>query len=196
MDAGGGGLLATGGTGGTGATGLTGATGETGATGQTANTGATGAQGQTGSTGETGATGLTGGTGGTGATGSTGETGSTGQTGTGIQTISKSITVENPTASEDIWWFFTDRALTVQAVEGILKGSATPTVTVTIRHDPDRNATGNAAVSAQAVTSTTTGDDVTLSDATIPADSHVWLETTAQGGTVAELGLHLRYTED
>ncbi|GAG28331.1 unnamed protein product, partial [marine sediment metagenome] len=46
-------------------------------------------------------------------------------------------------------------------------------------------------------TSTTGGSDVTsFDDATIPADSFIWLETTAKSGTVSELHVTVVYTVD
>lgn len=108
------------------------------------------------------------------------------------------ITVEDPTSSEDLTIFFTNRAITVTEMRAVLVGSATPSVTWTIRHGTDRNATGAEVVtSGTATTSTTTGSDVTsLNDATIVADSFVWLETTAQSGTVTEIHISIVYTED
>lgn len=110
----------------------------------------------------------------------------------------KSITVENPTASEDIKIFFTNRAITITEMRAVLIGSATPTVTWTIRHATDRSATGAEVVTGgTTTTNVTTGDDVTtFDDETIVADSHVWLETTAQGGTVPELSITIIYDED
>ena len=78
-------------------------------------------------------------------------------------------------------------------------GSATPSVTWTIRHHAtDRSNAGNEVVTGgTTTTSTTSGDDVTsFNDATIPADSFVWLETTAQSGTVDELSVSMIYTID
>lgn len=108
------------------------------------------------------------------------------------------ITVEDPTATEDISVFFTSRAITVQEMRAVLLGSATPSVTWTIRHSTDRSAAGNEVVTGgTTTTSTTTGSDVTVfNDATIPADSFVWLETTAQSGTVDELNVCVIYSED
>jgi hypothetical protein len=106
--------------------------------------------------------------------------------------------VESPTNSEDIDIWFTNIPVTVVAVEGVINGgAATPTVTVSILHNTDRSAAGNQAVNAQAVTSITTGDSLTLGgDVTIPVNSFVWLETTAQGGTTPIISLTVRYTED
>ena len=74
-----------------------------------------------------------------------------------------------------------------------------PSVTWTVRHHAtDRNNAGIEVVTAgTTTTSTTAGSDVTaFNDATIPADSFVWLETTAKSGTVTEIHITIIYTED
>jgi len=78
-------------------------------------------------------------------------------------------------------------------MRAVLIGSSTPSVTWTIRHGSDRSAAGNQVVTGgTTTTSTTTGSDVTsFNDATIPADSFIWIETTAQSGTVTELSVTL-----
>ena len=110
----------------------------------------------------------------------------------------KSLTVESPTSTEDTSMFFTDEAITVTKMAAVLRGSSTPSVTWTIRHSTDRSATGNEVVTSGTITtSTTTGSVVTsFNDATIPANSYVWLETTAQSGTVDEINLTIKYTTD
>jgi hypothetical protein len=110
---------------------------------------------------------------------------------------SKSITIENPTSSEDISMFFTNKAITITEIRAVVIGT-TPSVTWTIRHNAtDRSAVGNEVVtSGTTTTSTTSGSDVTsFNDATIPADSFVWMETTAQTGTVTELHITIIYRE-
>lgn len=112
---------------------------------------------------------------------------------------SKAITVESPTSSEDLTMFFTDDAITVTQMNAVLaNGSATPSVTWTIRHSTDRSLTGNEVVtSGTTTTSVSTGSEVTaFNDATIPAGSWVWLETTAKSGTVPELSITVEYTVD
>ncbi len=111
----------------------------------------------------------------------------------------KAITVESPTSSEDLTMFFTDVAITVTQLTGVLAvGSATPSVTYTIRHDPDRSASGNEVVTGgEVLTNISTGvQTTTFNDATIPANSFVWLETTAQSGTVPELHVSIKFTRD
>lgn len=113
-------------------------------------------------------------------------------------TLSKAITVKSPTNAEDISMFFSDPAITVTKMVAVLVGSSTPSVTWTVRHSTDRNATGNEVVTGgTTTTSTTTGSVVTsFNDATIPATSFVWLETTAKSGTVTELHLTIFYRQD
>lgn len=111
----------------------------------------------------------------------------------------KSITIESPTNAEDLSIFFTNRAITITEMRAVLVGSASPSVTWTIRHSAtDRSATGNAVVTGgTTTTSVTSGSDVTsFNDATIPADSFVWLETTAKSGTVGQLHVTIVYTID
>lgn len=111
--------------------------------------------------------------------------------------LCKSITVESPTATEDISIYFTNVAITILEMRAVVRGSS-PSVTWTIRHATDRSAAGAQVVTGGTVTtSQTTGSDVTtFNDATIPADSFIWLETTAQSGTVDELAVTLFHNED
>jgi len=109
----------------------------------------------------------------------------------------KTVTVESPTNAEDIGLWFTDVAITVVQMNAVCVGSS-PSVTWTVRHSPDRSAAGNEVkTSGTTTTSTTTGSEVTsFNDATIPADSNVWLETTAKSGTVTSFTLTIKYTID
>lgn len=113
-------------------------------------------------------------------------------------TLSKAITIKSPTNAEDISVFFSDPAITVTKMVAVLVGSSTPSVTWTVRHSTDRSATGNEVVTGgTTTTSTTTGSVVTsFNDATVPATSFVWFETTAKSGTVTELHLTIFYRQD
>jgi hypothetical protein len=109
----------------------------------------------------------------------------------------KSITVESPSASEDISWFFTNKAITITEIRAVIYGSPTPTVTWTVKFATLRTAAGTEVITGgTTTTSTGAGDDITtFNDATIPADNHVWLETTASS-QCDWLALTLFYTED
>ena len=110
--------------------------------------------------------------------------------------LNKTLTLEVPTASEDITIFRTNVDITVQEVIAVSTGSS-PSTTYVLRHDTDRSATGTLVTASAATTSITTGDIATLSDATIPADSWVWFESSAaNANTGVVLSVSIRYTED
>lgn len=91
--------------------------------------------------------------------------------------------------------FYTDRALTVEAIYGVLIGSDTPSVDVNLRHSTDRSATGNTVFASDVTitsTSTATSASSGFDDHTIPAGSWVWLDITAVSGTVDFLTVELR----
>jgi hypothetical protein len=110
---------------------------------------------------------------------------------------SKSILIEDPTPVEDLSCFFTDVAITITKIRAVVTG-ATPSLTWTLRHGTDRDAIGSEVVTGgTTTTSKTTGSEITVfNDATIVADSHVWIETTAQSGTVSSIIITLFYNED
>jgi hypothetical protein len=169
--------------------------GDTGTAGAKGDTGTAGAKGDTGTQGDTGATGDKGDTGTTGSQGDTG-VGTQGDTGVSASYL-YSITVENPTSSEDIDMGFTFVAITVTEIQAVVVGT-TPSVTIDPYHTTSRDTITNDILSTPtAITNTTTGQNLTgFSDATIPADSWIVLETTAQSGTVTELTVTIRYTVD
>ena len=113
------------------------------------------------------------------------------------QVLTKSMMIERPKSGEDLTLFFTNKAITITEIRAVVRGT-TPSVTWTIRHGTSRSATGAEAVTGGTVTTDqSTGSDVTaFNDATIVADSFVWLETTAESGMVLELAITLIYTED
>jgi hypothetical protein len=109
------------------------------------------------------------------------------------------ITLEDPVETDEKTIFFTNRAITVTQMRAVLaNGSATPSVTWTIRHHTDRSNAGNEVVTGgTTTTSITTGSNVTsFNDATIPQNSFVWLEITAVSGTVPEFHVTIFYTID
>jgi hypothetical protein len=103
--------------------------------------------------------------------------------------------LEVPGGSEDGPTDYTAVELTVSKLRAVLVGTATPTVTWTVRFGSDRNAAGTEVVTGgTTTTSTTTGDSITsLDEAVIPADSFIWIETTAQSGTVDSITISVVY---
>jgi len=99
-----------------------------------------------------------------------------------LQTITKTLNVENPTNSEDLNLFFTDVPIKIESIRGIVIGTGSPSVRVDLRHSTDR--TEDSGTSHQIlgfyelVDNTTTGQDLDITgDITIPVNSWVWLET-------------------
>ena len=109
--------------------------------------------------------------------------------------LSKTFTLESPTATEDMTIFRTDVAITVQEIIAVSVGTS-PSTTYQLKFSTDRNAAGTALTTSSTTTSTTTGNVATLSDATIPANSWVWFESTAASGTNVKLTIDIRYTID
>jgi hypothetical protein len=104
---------------------------------------------------------------------------------------SKAITVESPTASERIPLGFVDTQTTMTRMVAVVSGIGGPSVTWTIRFGADASGVGTELVTGgTTTTSTTTGSDViALTVTNIPAERFLWLETTAQSGTVATLAV-------
>jgi len=97
------------------------------------------------------------------------------------QRFEKTWFLESAGNAEDDPVHKTKVALTITAVDTILRGT-TPSVTWAVRHATDRNAAGTLIASGTS-TSTTTGHTAAVS-VSVPADSFIWLETSAQSGTV------------
>ena len=114
-----------------------------------------------------------------------------------VNARSKSITVETPTASENISMFFTPVAITVTQITSVIRG--TTSVSFDIQHGTSRaTPTGTGVVGTDVVCNNSTTGVVTtaFTDETIPANSFVWLTTSALNGTPTELNVTVDYTED
>ena len=103
----------------------------------------------------------------------------------------KSIGVEYPSASDNIVIFYAPRAMTLLSAKAVLVGSATPSVTFSVKSGTNRSSLGTTLTTSTAVTNTTTGTALALSSTAIAAGSWVCLVTTAKSGTVTELDVAL-----
>lgn len=128
-----------------------------------------------------------------GQTGPTGANGADGATGATGPASPRGVCVPNPTSAESVTLFYTTAGLTLSKVKAVLTGSATPSVTYSLKSGSDRASATETHVNAATVTSTTTGTDATLADATITAGRWVWLETSAMSGTVTSLAVSLEF---
>lgn len=110
-------------------------------------------------------------------------------------TMFVSITVEDPADDEDITICRFNEAVTITKVVGVIKGATS--VTIDPEHGTDRTSGNDLFTNPEVISSTTTGNVETgFTDATIPADSFLWLTTTALNGTPTELNLTFFYTTD
>jgi hypothetical protein len=112
-------------------------------------------------------------------------------------TLTKSITIEDPAADEDISMFFTTVAITVTQITAVIVGSTS--VSFDIEHGTSRaTPTGTGVIGTDEVADSTTTGNITTSftDETIPENSFVWLTTSNLSGTPTELNVTIEYTED
>lgn len=113
--------------------------------------------------------------------------------------LSKSLSVENPSNSENISMYFTPVEVTISEMKAVLIGFDTPSLTWTIRFDQDNRSDPGTevVVGGTQTTSTTSGSDITSFDnPVIPAGSFVWLKTTQASGTLTEFSVTIVYTEN
>jgi hypothetical protein len=112
-------------------------------------------------------------------------------------TLTKSITVEDPAADENITMFFTTVAITVTQLSAIIQGATS--VTYNIQWADTRNASDDSVMDSNLEVDSTTGGAITTSFGTgdaIPANSWVWLTTHALSDTPTEFHVTIEYTED
>lgn len=106
------------------------------------------------------------------------------------------VVLTGPASGDERTFLHVGRAVVITEMRAVHAGTLLgPSVTWTVRHDPDRGATGNEVVTGgTTTTSATTGDDVTsFNDETVPADSFLWLELTAESGTTDEFVVSVTY---
>ena len=110
----------------------------------------------------------------------------------------KNIVIESPSASENLTYFYTDKAITITKVADVLRGSSSPSVTYNIRYSTARDSGSptNVFGSNRSVTSTSGSTTTSFTNASIPAGSWVWIITSATAGTVNEASIAITYSEN
>jgi hypothetical protein len=110
-------------------------------------------------------------------------------------TDEKTFILENPGASEETTGIWFDRKVEVIEVRGVLLGALT-TCTIDVGHDPQMNGTFDSVLTAPieivGKAGGTLGTLQTDGSEDIPANSWMWLKTTAGGGT-GWISVNVRY---
>jgi hypothetical protein len=104
----------------------------------------------------------------------------------------KNITIPSPTGADNFVMWFSKEAITINEADEAVQGS-TPSCTYQIEYGSNRSAMAGTIISSHAAT-TTAGTTATINTASIPANSWIWIKTTAISGTVSELAVTLNYS--
>jgi hypothetical protein len=104
--------------------------------------------------------------------------------------VPRSITVANPIVDDSFTIFRTEVSTTLNRVLALIRGAGA-SVTFALKAGVDRNAAGTAVTVSEAITNTTTGEEVAVINQPIPAGYYVWLEITAVSGSPAELNVSI-----
>jgi hypothetical protein len=110
--------------------------------------------------------------------------------------LSKAISFQSPTASENVSLWYTPVALTISQVGESIKGTSA-SVTYNIRFAATRDAASPTAVFStdRAVTSTSGTTVSSFANASIPAGSWIWITTSATSGTVNDFNATIIYRQ-
>ena len=110
--------------------------------------------------------------------------------GGGLTTVYKSITIENPTASENMCIFYAPVAMTITEIRGVITGATS--VSFKVVSGTSRNAVTTEHNSSDVVcSSVTTGDVATITTDAVAAGSWVAVKTSAIAGAPSELVITL-----
>lgn len=105
------------------------------------------------------------------------------------------VVIPDPVTGDDWGLLHVDEAVTVEKLACVLKGT-TPSITWTVRYAADRSAVGTEVITGGTTTTSTTTGTITASfnSPNIPANSWVWIEITADSGTVTQATITIKYT--
>lgn len=116
--------------------------------------------------------------------------------------LTKTLTILNPTAAENIGICFFKRAATIRRLNAVIRlTSGTASVTWNLKTASTRNAAGTSVMSSnQVTTSVTSGDEVTSFSTTpypVSAGSFLWFITSAIGASfLGTIEITVEYSEN
>jgi len=107
----------------------------------------------------------------------------------------KSATISYPTASEDLTLLYTRQTVIINKISSIISKTMPSNVAFTIKYAPNRSDAGTEVVAGGLYcTSNTIANVVTsFTNATLPTNNFVWLETSAITGSVQEFHLTIDF---
>lgn len=109
------------------------------------------------------------------------------------------LTVEDVADSMNYAIGFVGSAFTITEIRAVHVGSglSSPSISLTVNHGTDRTSGTAAVTGGSTITSTTTGDSVeSFNDATVVADSWLWITTASKSGTTDNLEVIVRGAYD
>lgn len=115
--------------------------------------------------------------------------------GSSTETDSKSLTIDAPTATENATMFFTTQVLTLVQVADAIQGSS-QSITYQINYAASRNGSPTTIFASPRTTTSAAGSTTSsFAVSSIPANSWVWLTTSAVAGTITDFNVTLTYTK-
>lgn len=111
-------------------------------------------------------------------------------------TITKSLTVPNVQANENITMFYLNRNVTFKNAWTVLSG-VTPSVTWALLSGSSKGAAGGTITGATSSGAASSGAGIThtIASRSVPSGNWIWLTTSATGGTTNEFHITVEYTE-
>lgn len=103
----------------------------------------------------------------------------------------KSVTIVNPTGSENVTLFYVNAACTLQQLTASVRGTS-PSITVDVYYAPTPATSGTSLVSG-GVAVTDTSIVTSFTNTVIPANSYVRMLLSNKTGTVTELAVSLDF---
>lgn len=104
----------------------------------------------------------------------------------------KSVTIVNPTGTDDLMLFYVNAACTIQQITASVKGVLSPSINFDIRFAPSPSDTGTSVVTG-GINVSSTQIVTSFNNATIPANSYVRVVTSSMTGDVDELAISIDF---
>lgn len=102
----------------------------------------------------------------------------------------RSVTITYPQVGDSFTLFKASRDMTITSATGLVSSGS---VTYQLKYGADRSGSGTSATVSSVATSTTTGDEATIENQPIAADSWVWVEISGVSGEPIEFNLSIAF---